>query len=393
MGGRWHGWLTRDVMLISLSAFFADLGYQTVIGLFPVTVTFLYRQPAYVFGLLMALSYGAGSLFSYLGGRLGDRFSRKKLAIAGNLLIPLLSFSGTAGNIAESSALYLGGWWSRNFRSPPRRALLLDVSGTDHRSRVFGFLHMLDVGGGMISTLIAFVLLYSGFTVSVIMLLTVFPILVSSAVLFPVRERKGDPGTAASKEERNDITGNEGSMKLFLISAGLFGFSYYSLGFPIITVARAQNSYAFGLLTYTVFLGVSGLAGYLMGSSSLKPARGLWVFGYALSALGSLMIGMTYLFHLGLASFYISAAVLGTGTGSIETFEPVVASLLVHPSRISRGMGSLGAWRSIGLFASNLLMGVLFTFSVFDSYVYAFATSMLAALLMAYVQMRTPSLG
>jgi MFS family permease len=385
-------WLTREVLLISLSAFFADLGYQAVIGLFPIFVTFILKQPAYVFGLLMSFSYGVGSLFSYIGGRLGDRFSKKKLSLAGNLLIPLLSFSGLPANIFESSSLYLGGWWSRNFRSPPRRALLVELSDPQERSRIFGFLHLLDVGGGMLSGIIAFFLVYSGFSVPFVMLLTVIPILVSSLSLSMVREnRRTESGKNLHASDANRVE-NDSAMKLFLVSAGLFGFSYYSLGFPIITVARVENNYAFGLLTYAVFLGASGISGYFFGSRRLKPAGGLWMFGYSIAAIGSLSIGITYLYHLGLLSFYLSAAVLGIGTGSIETFEPVVAALLVVPQRISRGMGSLGAWRSIGLFSSNLLMGILFTFNIFDSYLYAFITSALAALLMARVQLRTNSL-
>ncbi|MBX8638121.1 MAG: MFS transporter [Thermoplasmata archaeon] len=382
-------WLTREVFLISFSAFFADLGYQAIVGLFPIVVRFLLRQPAYVFGFLMALTYGIGSLVSYAGGRLGDKYSKKKLAIGGNLLITLLSASGLPGNIAESSALYLGGWWSRDFRSPVRRAMLVEVSDPGYTKKIFGFLHSLDVGGGMISTIIAFLLLYSGFGVPTVMLVMVVPILVSSVCLSLVREGRHEKFINAPPVSAADAVTNASSMKLFLMSAGLFGFSYYSLGFPIITVADATHSYALGLLSYTVFLGVSGITGYILGSSRLKAASGLWKLGYSVSALGSLFIGLSYQYHLGLPAFYLSIATLGFGTGSIETFEPVVASILSPSARISRGMGSLSAWRGIGLFSSNLLMGLLFTFSVLDSYLYAFLTASAAAFIMWFVQRRT----
>ncbi len=390
--GETRRWLTREVLLISFSAFFADLGYQTIVGLFPIVVKFLLRQPAYIFGILMAMTYGIGSIISYAGGRLGDRYSKKKLAVGGNLLITLLSLSGLPGNLVESSALYLGGWWSRDFRSPIRRALLVEISDPGYRSRIFGFLHSLDVGGGMLSTVIAFVLLYSGFGVPLVMLVMIIPILMSSVVLSMVSEDRHKNFTDSRPPPDNEKEINASSMKLFLISAGLFGFSYYSLGFPIITIAAAEHNYAMGLLSYTIFLGVSGLTGYILGSSALKAVSGLWKFGYSVSAIGSLLIGISYQFNLGLPAFYLSIAILGFGTGSIETFEPVVASILTPSARISRGMGSLSAWRGIGLFSSNIFMGILFTFSVFDSYVYAFLTAIAAALLMWMVQRRTSSL-
>ncbi|MGC9011337.1 MAG: hypothetical protein ACP5JN_04350 [Candidatus Micrarchaeia archaeon] len=63
-----HKWLTRDVLLISLSAFFADAGYQALIAGFPIFLVIYFHTPAYMLGLAMALAYGIGSLFAFIGG-------------------------------------------------------------------------------------------------------------------------------------------------------------------------------------------------------------------------------------------------------------------------------------------------------------------------------------
>lgn len=92
--------LGRDVLMISFSAFFADLGYQAVIaGGYPLYLTVaLGAPPVFVYGIAEALNYGVGSLFSYIGGRISDRFGRKRVAIVGgNSLIPILSFTGLSG--------------------------------------------------------------------------------------------------------------------------------------------------------------------------------------------------------------------------------------------------------------------------------------------------------
>ena len=60
-------WLTRDVSLISLSAFFADMGYQAVTAVFPLLLVLKMHEPAYVYGLLLGLSYGIGSDYSLIG--------------------------------------------------------------------------------------------------------------------------------------------------------------------------------------------------------------------------------------------------------------------------------------------------------------------------------------
>ena len=123
-----HRWLTRDVLLISLSAFFADAGYQALIAGFPIFLVIYLKAPVYILGLAMALAYGIGSLFAYVGGRLADRYGRKRIAILGNLLIPILSFTGFSSTPVEATALFSSGWWARNFRTPARRAMIGDIS-------------------------------------------------------------------------------------------------------------------------------------------------------------------------------------------------------------------------------------------------------------------------
>lgn len=266
------GWLNRNVLLLALSAFFADGGYQAVTAVFPLLVIFAMKEPPYVYGLLLALAFGGGSLFAYLGGRLGDKYNRKAV--------------------------------------PAQRFHFPQYSPQTNR-RVFHFL---------------------------------------------------------------------------LVAATLFGFSYYALGFPILSVAETQANAALGILTFGIYLGFSSAAGYLLGSSALRPIRALWTIGYAFAGLASLIIGMSYLFDSSLFMFYVGAAALGISTGAIETFEPVLTSHLVQSADLSGGMGLLSMSRALGLFLSNVIMGIIFTADHFDSYLYAFATAILAAGILAFTE-------
>ena len=102
-------WLNRNVMLISLSAFFADLGYQAALAILPIFLIITLKAPAYEFGLVNAIAFGGGSAFGYVGGRLSDRFSSKRIAILGNALIPLISLMGLAVSPVAAIALFSGG--------------------------------------------------------------------------------------------------------------------------------------------------------------------------------------------------------------------------------------------------------------------------------------------
>jgi MFS family permease len=389
-------WLTRDVLLISLSAFFADMGYQAVTAVFPLLIVIELGQPAYVYGILLALSYGVGSFFSLVGGKLGDRYDKKKLSIVGNLLIPLMSVSVLFPDVVAVGALFVLGWWARYFRTPARRAWLVEVSHPAYRSKVFGFLHALDVGGGMIAVAYSIVLVLVGAPLTEVVLVTAIPLLISSFTLvlagtkphpeFAAANSKLDGQPQRAEEEKS----NRFVFRWLLISATLFGFSYYALGFPIVTVAQSQGSAVLGILTFGIYLGVSAAAGYLLGSvRGRRPFRTLWTLGYLLAAASSLVIGASYAFDFGLGLYYIGAAGLGFATGSIETFEPVLTSTLVRSGRLSAGLGWLSSSRALGLFASNIVVGVLFTFSQTDSYVYAALAAFASAMILFVVELKT----
>jgi uncharacterized membrane protein len=397
-GGTQTGWLTRDVLLISLSAFFADMGYQAVTAVFPLLIVIQLGQPAYVYGLLLALSYGVGSLFALVGGRLGDGHGKKWISIAGNLLIPLMSVSVLFHNVVLIGALFVLGWWARYFRTPARRAWLVEVSHPAYRSKVFGFLHALDVGGGMIAVAYSIVLVLVGAPLEEIVLVTAIPLLISSFSLVLAGTRPHPEFVAASTKAADtpppSIEQQEKQNKFvfrwLLISATLFGFSYYALGFPIVTVAQSQGSAVLGILTFGIYLGISAGAGYLLGSvRSHRPFRTLWSVGYLLAAASSLVIGASYAFHYGLGLYYLGAGGLGFATGSVETFEPVLTSTLVKSGKLSTGLGWLSSSRAIGLFTSNIVMGVIFTFSQSGSYLYAAATALGAAIILLAVELKT----
>lgn len=391
-------WLSRDALLLSLSAFFADMGYQAVTAVFPLLIVLRLGQPAYVYGVLLALAYGVGSVFSLIGGKFGDTYGKKKLALLGNLLIPLMSVSVLFSNVVAVGALFVFGWWARYFRTPARRAWLVEVSDPAHRSKIFGFLHALDVGGGMIAVVYSIILVLVGTPLDQIVLVTAIPLLVSSLALALTGTRPHEKYAAANKqaeekpglEEQQDEKRNRFIFRWLLISATLFGFSYYALGFPIITVAESQGSMVLGILTFGIYLGVSAGAGYLLGSvRGRRPFRTLWSLGYLLAAASSLVIGVSYALNNGLGMYYLGAAGLGFATGSVETFEPVLTSTLVKSKRLSAGMGWLSSSRAIGLFTSNIAMGVIFTFSQFGSYLYAAATALAAGTILLAVELKT----
>ena len=379
-----HKWLTRDVLLISLSAFFADAGYQALIAGFPIFLVIYLKAPVYMLGLAMALAYGIGSLFAYVGGRLADRYGKKRIAILGNLLIPILSFTGISSTPVEATALFSSGWWARNFRTPARRAMIGDISSKLDKGKVFGFLNALDVGGGIIAVSYLSIGIYMGIALRLLFLVTIVPLLISSLCLALVRYK----GRVQKKENAQEHAirskakiGQDRTYRSVLIATALFGLSFYSMSFPVLTIAQ-QSTSLYGVASYALFLLLSAVFGYVSGAIVKKCVSGLALYGYMLAGVGSLVIGLSYHFGLGALGSYFGVAMMGIALGSIETLEPTIISLVKSRFQSGRGMGALTASRSIGLFFANLVLGMLYTLGPLYAYSFAAFMAMLAGIVL-----------
>jgi MFS family permease len=353
-GGGRAGWRTRDVWAISLSAFFADLGYQAVLAGFPLYLVLTLHQPVWEYGLASALSYGGGAVFSYAGGRIGDRVGHRKLALAGNSVIPLLSLCALVASPAWAIGLLTGGWWARNLRSPSRRVMLVDaVPVEEERSAAFGFLHALDVGGGALAGVYVLVAVAGHVAFRWIFVATVFPLVVSTMSLSRahVSERRTptarevSPGDAdVDRDVDQDAKGPPppGARSL-LSAAALYGFTYYSVGFPVLTVAQGSGRLLAGIGAFLVLQATSALTGYLLGGRlgagpAAQFAR-LGLLGYLGAALGAGVVSLGYSEHLGLAVLLSGVAIIGFALGIVETLEPAAMSVLRSGERARRHSG------------------------------------------------------
>jgi hypothetical protein len=225
------------VWAISLSAFFADAGYQAVWAGFPLFLVVVLRQPVWEFGVASASSYGGGALFSFAGARIGERIGHRRLALIGNSATPLLSLSALPICPAAAVGLLCGGWWARNLRSPSRRTMLVEAGPREvDRSLAFGFLHAWDVGGGAVAGSYVLISMVAGVSFRWVFLLTVAPLVVSTVALSRAGTGQGAAqaarGTRVSAPTVDDGPGPPalpGSRSL-LAAAALYGFIYYKLG-------------------------------------------------------------------------------------------------------------------------------------------------------------------
>lgn len=382
-----YKWCSKDVLAIALSAGFADLGYQSVLAAFPLFLVIKLHAAVWEYGLAMALSYGGGAIFSLFGARLGDRIGHKKTALIGNCLIPLLSLSALVANPAWAIGLLTGGWWARNFRSPSRRVMLSEsITNENFRTKVFGFMHALDVGGAAMAAVMVIIALHFHLQYRYLFLLTVLPLAISSFSLSqasavnttkPSTKSKGDSNSNGYKHPRE--------ARYIFIASALYGFTFYSVGFPVLTVAQKTGSDTSGVISFLVFQAISAATGYLLarkfGQSLARKFVSLGLFGYFVSALGALILIFDIQLKLGLGGYLFGLATLGFALGVIETLEPSLISVISKETGPGRGFGALSSSRSLGLFVGNIAMGLLYQIGASWSYGYAAIIATVAAVI------------
>jgi MFS family permease len=378
-------WLTLDIWAISLSAFFADLGYQAVQAGFPLFLVFVLHAPVWLYGVAAALSYGGGSFFAYLGGLLGDRAGHRRVALIGNSLIPLLSLSALSPAAWAAVSFLTAGWWARNARSPSRRAMLMEAVEERYRNEAFGFLHALDVAGGILAAVYVLVMLALHMPWRLTFLLTIIPLAASTYTLS--RARTGGRPVATSEGSKPAENGRPAGVVALLVAAALYGLSYYSVGFPVLTVAERSHAFTAGILAFLLFQLVSALTGYTLGGRLGRTRTGrfrnLALWGYLTSAVGSFLLAFAYMDPSLSFVLFIGVAVLGFALGVVETLEPALMSLLSAAGYEGRGFGALTAARSLGLLLANLMLGLLYTFGAQYSYGYASLVALAAAVTLA----------
>jgi len=353
-----------EVLKISFSAFFADLGYQATVASFPIIFVFYFHAPIFLYGIAEALNYGGGSLMSILGGYLADKYGRKLIAVIGNALIVIVSFTGLAVNYIEALLLFMFGWWFRNFRTPARRAMLTEVTDVNERIEAFGILHALDITGATLAVAYLTVALYFGIKATEILLFTAIPLVISTLLLALVKAgKKGEP----KKPEKVAMT--------IVISTMFFAFTQYSFGFPIITTEEFTHKFYLAVLTYGVFLLSSALFGYIFGKIHLNEYKGLAFLGYLLG--GAVSFGYAFLSPLGIVTIYTLSAIMGIAVASTETFEPTIISK-VSKGEAGTAMGALSFGRSIGMLIGNTAMGFLYQISYSYAYIFAGVMGLIA---------------
>ena len=315
--------LPRQVKLFGAVSLLNDFASEMVYPLLPAFITGVLGGGAAALGALDGTADAAAALVKLGAGRLADRPSRRGPLIVGGYFLaaavrPIIAMTAAAWQVVVLRVVDRLG---KGLRTPPRDALIADVTPAPMVGRAFGLQRGLDHVGAVIGPLVAWAVLSRGADVRTVILASIVPgVLVTALAAWAVRGGEGWRG--AAKEAAAETLPPSAALRRLsppVIAISLF----YLLRMPeTLLILRAQQlgiAVALIPLLWAALHVVRSSTSFLGGALSdrIGPSRTMWVGWLSYVTLAAAM---------GLARSPLAAWVLFLAMG-------VVAGLTESPER------------------------------------------------------------
>ncbi|HEY7192195.1 MAG TPA: MFS transporter [Gemmatimonadales bacterium] len=349
--------LPRQVKLFGAVSLLNDFASEMVYPLLPAFVTGVLGGGAVALGALDGAADAAAALVKLVSGRLADRKGRRGPLIVGGYLVaaamrPIIAITAAAWQVIGLRVVDRLG---KGMRTPPRDALIADVTPAPLVGRAFGLQRGLDHVGAIIGPLVAWWLLTHGADVRKVILASIVPgILVVLLALWAV---KG--GGGRSMAEAQPVS--PPSTVPLRLPPPVIGIAFfYLLRMPeTLLILRAQNlgvAVALIPLLWALLHVVRSSTSFLGGALSdfLGPARTMWVGWLCYVALAG---GMA--FAASAMTAWILFLALGVVAGLTESPERALVTAATRGAHGS-GFGVYHALTGVAALVGGVALGLVF---------------------------------
>jgi MFS family permease len=350
-------------LLFGLVSLFNDFASEMIYPLLPAFVTVVLGGGALSLGALDGAAEFAASFVKYGAGRLADAPRRRGgLIILGYLVAvlvrPVIALTGAAWQVI---GLRVTDRVGKGIRTPPRDALIADVTPSALLGRAFGFQRGLDHAGAVLGPLVAWWLLSRGtLDIRGVIAASWIPgVLVLVLAIWAVGDGRRRQGTVAVTAESRPVPSPPVPSRP-LPPALLAICAFYLLRMPeTLLLLRTQQlgvSVSSVLLLWAALHVVRSFTSFLGGTLSdrIGPLRTMWLgwVCYAAIAVGFALEGSA-------AAAWGLFLVLGTVAGLTESPERAIVSRLAG-ARQGTGFGAYHAATGLAALAGGLLLGALY---------------------------------
>ena len=350
---------------LSLVSLFNDFASEMVYPLLPAFVTVTLGGGAVALSAIDGAADLTAAALKWASGRLADRRGwLKPLILLGYatavLVRPLIAVADATWQVIGFRVIDRVG---KGLRTPPRDALIAEVTPAPVRGRAFGFHRGADHLGAVLGSLAAWYFLRSGASVREVISWSIMPGLVAFFVLAVVLRRTGgrpDPGVGSDAAARGGAAPPaDAEGRLFWLPViALAAITLCRIPEALLLLRLQDAGVAVALVPlvwaalHVVRSGASYPGGWLVDrvGPRLTVAAGGLLFAGAIGAMG-----------LEAGAFAVTSAflVFGLVAGLTEAAERALVARLA-PARTGRGFGAYHALTGLAALPAALVFGELY---------------------------------
>src|SRR6058998_2491986 len=352
--------LPRQVKLFGAVSLLNDFASEMVYPLLPAFVTGVLGGGAVALGVLDGAADAAAALVKLVAGRLADRPSRRGPLIVGGYFVaaavrPIIALTAAAWQVIVLRVVDRLG---KGLRTPPRDALIADVTPAPMVGRAFGLQRGLDHVGAVIGPLVAWWMLSTGADVRKVIIASLVPgVLVLVLATWAVR----DDGRRKTPEDAGGPMPSASFGVLGRPSAPLIAISlFYLIRMPeTLMILRAQRlgiPIALVPLLWAALHVVRSSTSFWGGALSDKigPSRTMWIGWLSYVALAA---GMA--FAATPLTAWVLFLALGVVAGLTESPERALVSAATG-GRHGSGFGVYHALTGVAALVGGVALGLVF---------------------------------
>lgn len=366
--------IARNVVLLGLVSFFADLSSEMVYPLIPIYLTTILGATPAIVGVIEGIAESLASLLKVYSGHIADKFDRKKpLALAGY----------STGLIYKIALIFANSWigiliarivdrFGKGIRTAPRDVMIAQAGGKK-QGKTFGFHKMLDMLGSAIGIMISFILFKTvkQDIYKVVFLVSMIPMVISLVFFFFIHEDKREKvvlddkinkeeKVKLKKEKKDNIFKRfktlDRNLKLYLLVTFIFALGNSSNSLLLL---KAQD---FGfdstniLLMYFLYNIIASLLAIPFGMLSDKKGR-KWIL-----VIGYLLYGVVYYnfaFCKNIVLFISGFVVYGIYLAMVSGVERAFISEISPSDMKGTMLGLHGTLVGIALLPASAIAGLL----------------------------------
>ncbi|MEG1536947.1 MAG: MFS transporter [Clostridiales bacterium] len=352
---------TRNIVLLGLVSFFADLSTEMVYPLIPVYLVTIFGVTPAIVGLIEGIAESLAALLKVFSGYIADKYRHKKpLALAGYsgvLFYKLLLLLATSwGGVLVARIVDRIG---KGLRTAPRDVLISENAPSSHLGGAFGLHKALDMAGSAAGIFLAWLLIRQNPALTdyrQLFLISCIPAVISLFLLLTVKEQKIAPTAQQQLPAFKDFKRLPKQLKIYLLTVFFFTLGNSSNAFLLLRAENIGFDPASIILLYLLFNLTASLLAIPLGLLSDRIGRkNLLVAAYAAYAAVYLLFGLAASPHMIIAAF----ALYGVYSAAIGGVERALVTEISPPHLKGTMLGLLSTLTSLALLPASLIAGVL----------------------------------